>query len=419
MGTVRVAALGNLTKWHATPRPAEDNLTPTLRRRNLERAGRLVDIRLVGYEVHFPLGFGMRETPRALGYGVAVLATAVCLVVRWPLWPILGDAVPHMTFFPAVVVVAYFGGFWPGLLATILSAVAANYFLTGQLRLLHVTSVNDLTAMVLFMVVGTIISGLSESLRRAQRRVLAQERQNAKAQMELARVNRITTMGQLTASIAHEVNQPLAALITQAHAALRWLGAEAPDLEEVRQALGDIVRDGNRASGIVERISALVKRVPPRQDPLDINEIILEVIALTRSEMLRNGVSLQTQLAKGLPLIQGDRVQLQQVMLNLIVNAIEAMSVVSGRELLIKTGAHATKDVIVEVRDTGPELKPDRLEHLFDAFYTTKPDGMGMGLAICRSIIEAHGGQVSAVANVPQGAVFHFTLPANRTPLLD
>jgi C4-dicarboxylate-specific signal transduction histidine kinase len=149
--------------------------------------------------------------------------------------------------------------------------------------------------------------------------------------MELARVNRITTMGQLTASIAHEVNQPLAALITQAHAALRWLGAEEPDLEEVRQALGDIVRDGNRASGIVERISAFVKRVPPRQDPLDINEIILEVIALTRSEMLRNGVSLQTQLAKGLPLIQGDRVQLQQVMLNLIVNAIEAMSVVSGQ----------------------------------------------------------------------------------------
>jgi signal transduction histidine kinase len=361
----------------------------------------------------------MRETPRALGYGVALLATAVCLVVRWPLWPILGDAVPHMTFFPAVVVGAYFGGFWPGVLATILSAVAANYFLTGQLRLLHVTSVNDLTAMILFMVVGTIISGLSESLRRAQRRVLAQERQNAKAQMELARVNRITTMGQLTASIAHEVNQPLAALITQAHAALRWLGAEAPDLEEVRQALGDIVRDGNRASGIVERISALVKRVPPRQDPLDINEIILEVIALTRSEMLRNGVSLQTQLAKGLPLIRGDRVQLQQVMLNLIVNAIEAMSVVSGRELLIETGAHATKDVIVEVRDSGPKLKPDRLEHLFDAFYTTKPGGMGMGLAICRSIIEAHGGQVSAVANVPQGAVFHFTLPANRAPPLD
>jgi K+-sensing histidine kinase KdpD len=160
-----------------------------------------------------PFGFGMREPPRALAYGVAVLATAASLLVRWPLWPVLGDAVPHMTFFPAVVVGAYFGGFWPGLLATILSAVAANYFINEQLRSFHF-SVNDLTAAILFVLVGTIVSGLSESLHRARRRIVAHERQRAEAQMELARVNRVTTVGQFTASIAHEVNQPISEVVT-------------------------------------------------------------------------------------------------------------------------------------------------------------------------------------------------------------
>src|SRR5712692_5385003 len=332
----------------------------------------------------------MREPPRALAYGVAVLATAASLFVRWPLWPVLGDAVPHMTFFPAVVVGAYFGGFWPGLLATILSAVAANYFINEQLRSFHF-SVNDLTAAILFVLVGTIVSGLSESLHRARRRIVAHERQRAEAQLELARVNRITTVGQFTASIAHEVNQPISAVVTNANAALRWLDARPPVLDEAREAIDAIVKEGNRAGQVVGRISALVKKVPSRQDPLDINDTVLEVIALMRSEMLRNRISLQTQLAKSLPLVQGDRIQLQQVMLNLIINAVEVM---------------------VKVRDTGPGPKPDGLERLFDAFYTTKPGGMGMGLAICRSIVEAHGGRISATANVPQGAVFRFTLPA-------
>jgi C4-dicarboxylate-specific signal transduction histidine kinase len=236
------------------------------------------------------------------------------------------------------------------------------------------------------------------------------------AQMELAHVNRVTTMGQLTASIAHEVSQPLTAAVTNADAALRWLGAQPPDLEEVRQALGRIVEGGMRARNVIDRIHALTKKVPPRKEKLDLNESILEVIALTRSELLRNGVALQTQLAKDLPLILGDRIQLQQVILNLIINAVEAMrSVDEGpRELRIGTGLDGANSVIVAVQDSGPGLEPDTLGHLFDPFYTTKPSGLGMGLSICRSIIEAHGGRVWATANVPQGAVFQFALPATR-----
>ena len=232
--------------------------------------------------------------------------------------------------------------------------------------------------------------------------------------MALAHANRVTTMGQLTASIAHEVNQPIAAAVTNAHAALRWLGGHPPDLEEAREALDDIIKDGKRAGDVIGRIRALIKKVPPRHDRLDINEAILEVIDLTRSELLRKGVSLQTALAKGLPLIRGDRIQLQQVILNLIINAVEAMSDVrkGPRELLISTAEDKSNGVQVEVRDSGPGLSPESLERLFDPFYTTKPSGMGMGLSICRSIIEAHGGQVWATANVPQGAVFHFTVPA-------
>ena len=231
--------------------------------------------------------------------------------------------------------------------------------------------------------------------------------------MQLAHVNRVTTMGQLAASIAHEVNQPLAAAVTNAYAALRWLGAQPPDVEEGRQALGYIIKDGRRASEVIDRIRGLIKKAPARNDPLDINEVVLEVIALTRIEALRNGVSLQSQLANGLPLVQGDRIQLQQVMLNLIVNAIEATSSTSegSRELLISTGKDGSDAVLVVVRDSGPGLDPEGLGRLFDALYTTKPGGMGMGLSICRSIIEAHGGRIWATANVPQGAVFQFILP--------
>jgi C4-dicarboxylate-specific signal transduction histidine kinase len=236
------------------------------------------------------------------------------------------------------------------------------------------------------------------------------------AQTELAHVNRVATMGQLAASIAHEINQPIAAAVTNANSGLLWLAAQPPDLEEARDAFDRIIKAGKQAGEVIGRIRALIKKTPPRKDDLEINEAILEVVALTRGEVVKYGISLQTRLAAGLPRVQGDRVQLQQVILNLIINAVEAMSGVNeqARELLIDTASEAPNGVLVAVRDSGPGLKPESFDRLFDPFYTSKPGGMGMGLSICRSIIEAHGGRVWAAANAPQGAVFNFTLPVGE-----
>ncbi|WP_453953793.1 ATP-binding protein [Bradyrhizobium sp. USDA 377] len=250
-------------------------------------------------------------------------------------------------------------------------------------------------------------------LKRAEAEAREHERLYREALMELAHANRVTTMGQLTASIAHEVNQPIAAIVANAEAGLNWLEAQPPNLERVRQTFGWITGDGMRAGDIIGRIRALIRKAPPQKEDMDINQAVLEVIALTRSEAFKHGVSVRTQLAEGLPAIQADRVQLQQVVLNLIVNAIEAMGAVGDeeRELLISTDRDVSNGVHVTLRDSGPGLDPKNVECLFEAFYTTKPTGMGMGLAICRSIIEAHGGQMWAGANEPRGAVFQFTLP--------
>jgi len=233
-----------------------------------------------------------------------------------------------------------------------------------------------------------------------------------KAEAELAHVTRVTTVGALTAAIAHEIKQPIAATVTNASAGMHWLSAQPPDLEEARQAFGRIIRDGNRAAEVIGRIRSLVKKMPPRREPLDINQVVLEVIAMIQGELQRNRVQLQTQLARDLPEVLGDRVQLQQMILNLILNAVEAMSGVADRprELVVGSGA-SDSDVFVEVRDSGPGLDAANLGRLFDSFYTTKPNGMGMGLSISRSIVEAHGGRLVATQNVPHGAVFRFTLP--------
>ncbi|WP_092118354.1 sensor histidine kinase [Bradyrhizobium erythrophlei] len=240
------------------------------------------------------------------------------------------------------------------------------------------------------------------------------ERQYREAQMALAHANRIATIGQLTAAITHEVRQPITAAVTYALAARHWLSEEPPDFGEVSEALAGIIREGNRASEVVGRIRALIKNAPPRKDAVSINDAILEVVALTRTEAANNGVSVRRQLAEGLPPVRGDRVQLQQVMLNLIVNALQSMSGVDdgNRELYISTVSMESEGVCVAVRDTGHGLSPESLSRLFEPFYTTKPEGMGMGLSICRSIIEAHGGRVWAIPCEPRGALLQFTIPA-------
>ena len=262
--------------------------------------------------------------------------------------------------------------------------------------------------------VGNVCRDITER-KRTEAEARESDRRYREMQMELAHANRVATMGQLTASIAHEVNQPIAATVINAEAALRWLGAGSLNAEEVRRALTSIIKDGNRAAEVINRIRALIKKAPPRKDRLEVNGVILEIIELTRGEAARNGISVLTELADHLPVVGADRVQLQQVLLNLIVNAIEAMGAAGEgpRELLISTGEIESSGVMVAVRDSGPGLESAMLTRIFDSFYTTKQTGLGLGLSICRSIIEAHGGRLWASTNQRRGATFQFTLPAD------
>jgi C4-dicarboxylate-specific signal transduction histidine kinase len=235
------------------------------------------------------------------------------------------------------------------------------------------------------------------------------------AQVDLAHVDRVTTIGRLTASIAPEVTQPIAAIVTNAQAARHFLDRRPPDLDEVREALDCIVREAYRASDVIYRIRGLLKEAPPKKEAAEINGAIRDVLELTRGEATRNGVTVRTQFAEPSPVVQADRVQLQQVILNLIINAFEAMSSMreGARELLICTEKAESNGALVTVRDSGPGLDLKTVDRLFEAFYTTKVQGMGIGLAICRSIIDAHGGRLWARANVPCGAIFQFNLPAH------
>ena len=233
------------------------------------------------------------------------------------------------------------------------------------------------------------------------------------ARSQLAHVSRVTTLGELTASIAHEVNQPLAAVVTNGNACVRWMAADPPDLDEARAAIARLVKDANRASEIIAQVRALTRSSPPQQEMLAVNDIILATLSLIDSEILQNHVSLRTELADDVPRVQGDRVQLQQVILNLVLNALEAMSRApeGSRLLTVGSARYDRAGALVSIRDTGAGFAPESLDRIFDAFYTSKPDGMGMGLAISRSIVEAHGGRIWATTNAPRGAVFQFSLP--------
>jgi PAS domain S-box-containing protein len=234
-----------------------------------------------------------------------------------------------------------------------------------------------------------------------------------KAQAELTHVTRVTALGELAASIAHEINQPLTAIVTDASASLNWLARTNPDLDMVREALGTIVADGHRAADVVQRIRQLATKTEPQKAPLDINDVIHEVVALVRHEVLRHQASLQLALASTLPPALGDRVQIQQVIINLVMNGVEAMAAVDDRprELMIRSAPLDADRVFVAVQDVGVGLDPRQVDRLFSAFFTTKPGGMGMGLSISRSIIEGHGGRLWATPNPTHGATFQFVLP--------
>lgn len=247
-----------------------------------------------------------------------------------------------------------------------------------------------------------------------ERKRAEQERERLRqAQADLAHVNRVTTMGELTASVAHEVNQPIAAAVTNAKTCLRWLTRDQPDLEEARAAAMRIVNDGTRAAEIIKRIRALFKKGTSERELVDVNEVIQEMVVLLRGEAIRNSVLVRTELDADAPRVMADRVQLQQVLMNLMLNGMDAMKDVNGtRELIVKSQPGENDQVLVSVNDTGVGLPPQQADQVFEAFFTTKPHGTGMGLAISRSIVESHGGRLWAADNAPRGASFCFSLPA-------
>jgi PAS domain S-box-containing protein len=236
------------------------------------------------------------------------------------------------------------------------------------------------------------------------------------AQVELAHVTRVTTLGELTASIAHEVNQPLAAVVTNGEACLRWLGRDVPQLDEVRLAVERMIGEGRRASEVVWRLRALARKTDPHKTLLDLNDVIDDVVLLVQREVMENRILLRLDLAPALPMVLGDRVQLQQVIINLAINAIQAMAPVADRlrQLIIRARPHGADQVLIAVQDTGTGIEPGTADQLFKTFFTTKPTGMGMGLSICRSIVESHGGRVWVSGNDGRGATFQFTLPSSR-----
>jgi len=235
------------------------------------------------------------------------------------------------------------------------------------------------------------------------------------AQAELARVARVTAMGEMAASIAHEVTQPLTGIVTNGNACLHWLASAPPNVEKARTTVERIIRDSNLASDVIHNVRALVKKTPPHQELVALNDLIYRTLTLASEEMTRHHVELQTELAVDLPNVLADRIQLQQVLLNLIINAVEAMSSITGRTRVLTVRSErreSPETIAIAVRDSGVGLDPQRAERLFDAFFTTKPEGMGMGLSICRTIISAHGGRLSNANNADHGATFEFTLPA-------
>jgi C4-dicarboxylate-specific signal transduction histidine kinase len=343
-------------------------------------------------------------------YGLAAISCGVALAVAWPI-----DA-PASCFLLAVAASSLFGGLGPGLLAIGLSAVAFNYlFLRRTISPAIEPAV--FFRFAVFLLATLLIAMLIEIKRRVEDSRNRAEEALRQANSDLARVSRLTTMGELTASLAHEVNQPIAAAVTDANTCLRWLMRDPPDLEEAREAASRTIKDATRAAGIISRVRQLFKKGTPQRQLVDVNEVIQEMVVLLRSEAARYHILIRTDLAADLPHVMGDRVQLQQVLMNLMMNSIDAMRDVNGtRELNIDSRLGEDEQLIVSVSDTGVGLPSQQADQIFNAFFTTKAHGTGMGLRISQSIVESHGGRLWAADNSSRGASFHITLPTKVSP---
>jgi C4-dicarboxylate-specific signal transduction histidine kinase len=367
-------------------------------------------------------------------YGFAFLVFALILIPSELISPHF--EVPGTLFLCAVMLCVWVGGVGPGLLASVLSTLAFFYQHWHSL----VPTLSEMPALFTIFFSNLLIALLSaaqrsgkESLRHARDELKSsvqdlqranealhaesRERQQAEealslAQADFARASRLSSMGELTASLAHEVSQPIAATILNASVCLRWLSRDQPDLEEARAAAARIAQDGKRASEIVSRVRMLFEKGTPQREVVNLNETIQEMVHLLHSEATRFAVSVRAELDADLPQVLGDRVQLQQVLMNLMMNSIDAMKDVSGtHELTIKSQRGEDGQVLISVTDTGVGLPSQQADKIFDAFFTTKPHGTGIGLRISRSIVGAHGGRVWAAGHPPRGARFSFTLP--------
>jgi C4-dicarboxylate-specific signal transduction histidine kinase len=395
----------------------------------------------------------MQSIPRArpssspvFRVGLAVVLVGTALAVTLLLQSVVSTA-GFLFFYVAVVASAWFGGNWPGWLAVILSALAVEYFFIAPFHSFGLSR-ESWPVFVEFATSALVVGWFSSWRRQAEaelryardelqfrveertielkqknEQLLAEmaERQRVEdayyaAQAELDRVTRRSAMGALAASISHEVNQPLAAVVTNADACLMWLSSDPPNLEEARVAVESIAQQGTRASEVVRHIRALFTKGTPERKPVQINHLIHDVGILIEGAAVRNQVTLQTELAPGLPNTVADRVQLQQVIVNLILNGIQAMADVADRPRLLEVRSQMANsgDILVTVCDSGVGIAKKDEKRIFEAFFTTKPQGMGMGLSISQSIIEAHGGRLWATGNIDHGATFHFTLPAER-----
>jgi C4-dicarboxylate-specific signal transduction histidine kinase len=376
------------------------------------------------------------KPPLPWAYGIAVLSVTGALIISRSQALHLESA-PVSLFLCAVMLSSWFGGAGPGLLAITLSSFAFYYYFLDPMYSLAAKP-EEIPRFVAFTVSALFVGLLSaaqrsatESLRRARDDLKgtvqelqktnnaldaeSHERKQAEeamrqAQAELTRVSRATTMGELTASLAHEVNQPIAAAVTDANTCLRWLTRQHPDVEEAREAALRVVKDTTRAAEIISRIRLFFKKSTSRRELVDVNDLVREMIVFLHSEATRYNISMGADLSTDLPQVTADRVQLQQVLMNLMTNGIEAMKNTDGTRRLTVRSLAETEQVLLSVSDNGVGLPPQQADQIFDAFFTTKLDGTGMGLRISRSIVESHGGRLWAENNAPRGASFYFTL---------